>query len=115
MANQHVYTFAKWRVKEGQLLAVLDLLADLTAKSTAEEGNFLYKIHQSLSDANTLILLEGYKDEAALADHRNSEHFQTLVTGRIIPLLEEREIIVTMQLSTPVDAPPDSVGSVRSG
>lgn len=92
------YTFAKWRVKDGQLVAVLDLLADLTAKSTAEEGNLLYKIHQSTSDANTLILFEGYKDESALAAHRNSEHFQTLVTGEIIPLLEDREIVVTTQL-----------------
>jgi (4S)-4-hydroxy-5-phosphonooxypentane-2,3-dione isomerase len=53
MSQKPVYTFAKWRVKEGQLLALLDLLADLSAKSTAEEGNLLYKIHQSLSDANT--------------------------------------------------------------
>ena len=101
MAKKPVYTFAKWRVKEGQLLAVLDLLAALTAKSTAEEGNLLYKIHQSVLDANTLILFEGYKDDSALADHRNSEHFQTLVIGKIIPLLEDREIVVTMQLSTP--------------
>lgn len=98
MGKKPVYTFAKWRVKEGQLAAVLRLLADLTAKSTAEEGNLLYKIHQSLSDANTLILLEGYTDEAALAEHRNSEHFQTLVLGKIIPLLEDREIVVTTQL-----------------
>ena len=98
MSKKPVYTFAKWRVKEGQLVAVLDLLADLTAKSTAEDGNLVYKIHQSLSDANTLILLEGYKDESALAEHRNSEHFQTLVIGNIIPLLEDREVVVTTQL-----------------
>ena len=98
MSKKPVYTFAKWRVKEGQLVAVLDLLADLTEKSTAEEGNLLYKIHQSISDANTLILFEGYKDEAALAKHRNSEHFQTLVTGEIIPLLEDREVVVATQL-----------------
>ncbi len=98
MGKKPVYTFAKWRVKEGQLVAVLDLLADLTAKSTAEDGNLVYKIHQSLSDANTLILLEGYKDESALAEHRNSEHFQTLVIGKIIPLLEDREVVVTTQL-----------------
>ena len=98
MGKKPVYTFAKWRVKEGQLVAVLDLLADLTAKRTAEDGNLVYKIHQSLSDANTLILLEGYKDESALAEHRNSEHFQTLVIGKIIPLLEDREVVVTTQL-----------------
>lgn len=107
MANQPVYTFAKWRVKEGQLFAVLELLANLTAKSRTEEGNLIYQLHQSIADANTLILFEGYKDESALAAHRNSEHYQTLLLGKIIPFLENREIVVTTQLS----APPNSVGS----
>src|SRR5687767_6407913 len=98
MNNKTVYTFAKWRVKEGRLAAVLSLLVELVAKSTAEEGNLLYQIHQSNSDANTLILFEGYKDESALAEHRKSEHFQTLVIGKIIPLLEDREIVITTQL-----------------
>lgn len=98
MSEQAVYTFAKWRVKEGRLAAVLTLLAELTAESTAEEGNLLYKIHQSRADANTLVLYEGYKDEAALAQHRNSQHFQTLVIGKIVPLLEDREIVVTTEL-----------------
>ena len=97
MSTKPVYTFAKWRVKEGQLVTVLDLLAELTAKSTAEEGNLLYKIHQSISDANTLILFEGYRDESALAAHRDSEHFQSLVMGKIIPLLQEREIVATYE------------------
>ena len=97
MSTKPVYTFAKWRVKEGQLVTVLDLLAELTAKSTAEEGNLLYKIHQSISDANTLILFEGYRDESALAAHRNSEHFQSLVMVKIIPLLQDREIVATYE------------------
>jgi len=98
MSKEAVYTFAKWRVKEGRLSAVLSLLAELTAKSTAEKGNLVYKIHQSNSDANALVLYEGYKDESALAEHRESEHFQALVVGKIIPLLEDREIIITSQL-----------------
>ncbi len=98
MSEKPVYTFAKWRVKEGQLAAVLSLLGELTVKSTAEEGNLLYIIHQGNSDENTLILYEGYKDESALAEHRNSEHFQTLVMGKIVPLLENREIVITTQL-----------------
>jgi len=98
MDKKPVYTFAKWRVKEGQLAAVLGLLAELMARSTAEEGSLLYEVHQSNSDANTLILFEGYKDESALTKHRQSEHYQTLVSGKIIPLLEDREIVVTTQL-----------------
>lgn len=93
-----VYTFAKWRVKEGKLAEVLELLVDLSAQSSAEEGNLVYKIHQSNSDANMLILFEGYKDESALTAHRESEHFRTLVIEKIVPLLEEREIVVATQL-----------------
>jgi quinol monooxygenase YgiN len=102
MSEKTVYTFAKWRVKEGQLETVLSLLVELTAKSTSEEGNLFYEIHQSNSDTNTLILFEGYKDESALEEHRHSEYFQTLVVEEIIPLLEEREIVVATRLSLSV-------------
>jgi len=98
MSEKPVYTFARWQVKEGQLAAVFSLLEELAAKSTAEEGNLLYLIHQSNSDENTLILYEGYKDDSALAEHRNSEHFQTLVIGKIIPLLKDREIVLAARL-----------------
>ena len=101
MSKKPVYTFATWRVKEGQLAAVLNLLADLTAKSTAEEGNLVYEIHQSNVDANTLILFEGYKDESAFQEHRNTKHFQTLVIEKIVPLLEDREIVIATRLLPP--------------
>ena len=69
-----------------------------TASSAAEAGSLVYQIYQSKSDANTLILFEGYEDEAALTAHRNSEHFRTLVVGKIVPLLDGREIVITTQL-----------------
>lgn len=93
MSRKPVYTFAAWRVKEGEPADLLTLLTDLAAKSTAEEGNLLYQIHHSNSDPNTLILSEGYKDESELTAHGNSLHFQTLVVDTIIPLLEGREIL----------------------
>jgi len=99
MSQKPIHAFAKWQVKEGQLDTVLNLLTDVVKKSSQEKGNLFYKVHQSNSEANTLILFEGYKDEAALAEHRNSEHFQTVVVGQIVPLLEAREVIVTTQLA----------------
>ena len=102
MSNMPVFTFATWRVKEGQLSALLEILPELIAASTSEEGNVVYQIYQSTTDANTVILFESYRDESALAEHRNSEHFKTLVVGEIVPLLEERQIIVTSQLYPPV-------------
>lgn len=98
MSQQPVYTFAKWQVKEGQLGAVLNLLAEVARKSTGEKGNLFYKIHQSNSDANTLVLFEGYADAAAVEEHRNSTYFQEIVIGQIIPNLENREVILASQL-----------------
>lgn len=99
MEQKPVYVFAKWQVKEGKLDLVLKLLAEVAQKSTEEKGNLFYKVHQSNSDNNTLILFEGYTNEAAVEEHRNSEYFQNLVVGNIIPVLENREVILASQLN----------------
>lgn len=99
MNNKPIHLFAKWQVKEGHLDTVLILLKEVAQKSREEEGNLFYRVHQSSSDANTLVLFEGYNDEAAVAAHRNSEHFQTLVIGEIVPLLENREVVLTTELA----------------
>ena len=96
--SKAIYTFAKWRVQQGRLDGVLSAVAELAACSTAEPGNLVYKVHQSNSDANTLVLFEGYQDESALDEHRNSKHYRALVVEKIIPLLQDREIVVTTQL-----------------
>jgi len=96
MENQKsIHVFATWKVKEGQIENVLNLLRIVHDESVKENGNLFYKIHQSNSDANTLVLFEGYTNEAAIAEHRNSAHFQDVVLGRIVPLLQEREIVIT--------------------
>ena len=98
MNKQPIHVFAKWQVKEGHLNTVLNLIPEVVAKSTSEEGNLFYKIHQDNSNENILVLFEGYVDEAAVEQHRNSEHFQTIVIGKIIPLLEAREVVLTTPL-----------------
>ncbi|OXA79065.1 Quinol monooxygenase YgiN [Flavobacterium aquidurense] len=100
MENQNpVHVFATWKVKEGQIENVLHLLKTVHKESIKEDGNLFYKIHQSNSDRNTIVLFEGYKDESSIAEHRNSKHFQDLVLGKIVPLLENREIVLT----TPIE------------
>ena len=94
MSEQAIYVYAKWQVKEGKLDSVLQILKEVFKKSSEEEGNLFYKIHQNKSDQNTLILFEGYENESALELHRNSEHYQSLVVKQIIPLLENREVIL---------------------
>ncbi len=100
MKNQNpIHVFATWKVKEGQVDNVLNLLKTVHDESIKEEDNLFYKIHQGNSDTNTIILFEGYTNEKAIEDHRNSAYFQEIVLGKIVPLLDNREIILT----TPVD------------
>lgn len=99
MNTKPVYTFAKWQVKEGNLETILPLLAEVAKKSRAEKGNLLYKVHQSNTDVNTILLYEGYKDEAAVEEHRRSDYFQAIVIERIVPLLEKREVVLATELA----------------
>ena len=94
-----IYIFARWQVKEGQLPVVLSLLPDLVRGSRAEEGNISYKIYQSRTDANLLLLSEAYVNEAAFETHRGSTHFQDIVVKQIAPLLEKREVELTDELT----------------
>lgn len=98
MDQKTVYVHAKWQVKEGKLDAVLHLMKEAAEKSTQEEGNLFYKLHQSQSNEHTLILFEGYKDASSVDAHRNSEHFKNIVLEQVVPLLEDREVILMNQL-----------------
>lgn len=98
MNQQAITVFARWRVKEGQLDTVLSLVAEAARTSAAEEGNLAYQVHQSTTDPNTLILFEVYKNEAALNTHRQSGHFQRIVVGQIVPLLDDREVTLSTRV-----------------
>jgi len=98
MITQPIHAFAKWQVKDGQLSTVLKLLIEVVRESKKEDGNLFYEVNQSNSDPNILILFEGYVDEDALTEHRASAHFQHVVIAKIVPLLEDREVILTTAL-----------------
>jgi len=93
--QKKVHVFATWQVKEGHIDAVLNVLKVVREESIKENGNLFYTIQQSNTDTNTLILFEGYSNEAAVEEHRSTSHFQDLLLGQIIPLLASREIVLT--------------------
>lgn len=98
MASSPIHVFARWKIKKGKRQAVLNLLKEVSAQTILEKGNLFYTVHQSQTDANTLILFEGYADEAAQQAHIQSEHYKLLVVEQIVPLLEEREVTLATPL-----------------
>ncbi|MEL1263420.1 putative quinol monooxygenase [Pseudoxanthomonas putridarboris] len=85
---------AHWRTTEAALGDVLAHVAELRAASLAEPGCLGYDVFRAIDAPDTLLLLERYRDAAALESHRQSPHYAALVVGRIVPLLAERRVEV---------------------
>ncbi|HYG07676.1 MAG TPA: putative quinol monooxygenase [Stenotrophomonas sp.] len=90
--SQPVVVVAHWHVVESQVDTVLALLPELRQLTLAEAGCAGYEVLRSLDAPATLVLIERYRDEAAIAAHRASPHYQEIVAGRIAPLLASREV-----------------------
>jgi quinol monooxygenase YgiN len=80
------------------------LFARLTEASRAEPGCRMYQVHRSPEEPRQFFLYEQYVDEAALAAHRQSPHFDEYVQRGLFRIIESRtpRIWMTMDFSTPV-------------
>jgi quinol monooxygenase YgiN len=74
--------------KEDEAAGVMKQLAEATRQ---EPGCIYYIPVQSNEDPRDFMFYEQYRDEAALAEHGASEHFQRLAAGQLFGLLESRE------------------------
>ncbi|WP_373989568.1 putative quinol monooxygenase [Duganella sp. BuS-21] len=85
---------ARWQPADGKLGEVLAIIAEMRPKSLAEPGCLGYEVYRGVDLQHQLLLLEHYSDAAALEAHKQSEHYQSLVIGRAVPLLAERQVEV---------------------
>ena len=83
---------ARWYAKQGAGDEVADILPLIAEKSRTERGCLAYRPVRSITDGREFTLFEEYTDESALEHHRSSAHFRDLVLGKVVPLLEEREV-----------------------
>ncbi|HEY1269784.1 MAG TPA: putative quinol monooxygenase [Candidatus Binatia bacterium] len=63
--------------RAGELRALLD---GMVIASRAEPGNLQYDLWRDHADAGRFVLMELYKDEAAVAAHRASAHFKNYLS-----------------------------------
>jgi quinol monooxygenase YgiN len=90
-----IVVVARWETTDDALSEVLVHIAALRPRSLAEPGCLGYEVLQSIDQPNSLILIETYRDFAALDAHRDSVHYRELVIGRILPLLSDRAVAIT--------------------
>ena len=67
-------------------------LIALTEASRKEPGCANYVCHVLADDPSTILIYEQYRDEAAVAFHRNTAHFKEHVIGGLYQRMKERTI-----------------------
>ena len=87
-----IVVLARWQVADGAVEQVLALATELRTLSLTEPGCLGYEIFQSPAEPATLLLVERYRDSAAIQAHRQSAHYQSLAAGRILPQLVRRQV-----------------------
>jgi quinol monooxygenase YgiN len=92
IAFDPVTVVAHWQTTAENLDTVLSHLAALRSQSLAEPGCLGYEALQSADDANTVVIIERYRDKSALDSHLDSPHYQDLVVNRVRPLLVDRRV-----------------------
>lgn len=64
----------------------------LAAATRQEPGCVTYVPHHAEADPDTVVFYEQYRDEAALAAHRASDHFKTYCVGVLFQKMKERNL-----------------------
>ena len=82
------YTFTSRDADTAQSL--LRELRDLAVK---EPGVIQFEVGRSNDNPNVFALWEVYRDEAAVAAHRATEHFKRLVLNGVRPLAQQRNAV----------------------
>ena len=82
---------AFWEAKPGEVDALVGIIKKFLPQAQREPGVKAFQIHQSTTEPQKFFFYEVFKDEAAFAEHQQSEHFKTLIAGQAIPKLAKRE------------------------
>lgn len=69
-----------------------EILRNLAEASRKEPGCVTFVPHQLQEDPNTVVIYEQYRDDEALAAHRDSAHFKKYAVGGLYQKMKERSM-----------------------
>jgi quinol monooxygenase YgiN len=67
---------AKIPIKEGKVEEAIRAFKELMVKVAGEQGTLSYTMNRADSSPNTLVIMERYRDKAALDAHSSSDYFK---------------------------------------
>ena len=71
---------------------IKDAVRILTEESRREPGCVTYVPHHSEDEPDTIVIYEQYRDENALAAHRDSPHFKKYGVGGLLQKMKQRSM-----------------------
>lgn len=71
-----ISVIAKLPIKEGKVEEAIQVFKGLMVQVAKEEGTLSYTLNKSQSNPNTLVVMERYKDKAALDFHSSTPYFK---------------------------------------
>lgn len=74
-----ILLIAKNTVQKGKQQEFLALAKEMITKTRQEEGCIYYDLVADQNDEQVYFFIEKYQDEQAVAYHRNTTYFQTIV------------------------------------
>jgi quinol monooxygenase YgiN len=82
---------AFWEAKPSAVDEVVGILRKFLPQAQREAGVKAFQIHQSLTEPQKFFFYEVFRDEAAFAEHQQTEHFKTLIAGQALSKLDKHE------------------------
>ncbi len=71
-----ISVIAKIPIKEGKVEEAIQAFKELMVQVAEEEGTLMYTLNRDQSNPNTLVIMERYKDKAALDAHSSTPHLK---------------------------------------
>ncbi|WP_374991470.1 putative quinol monooxygenase [Bradyrhizobium sp. LHD-71] len=91
ISGQSFVIAAFWETHPGEEAVVANLLRSFLPQAQKEPGVRQFQIHQNTAKPREFFFYEVFANEAAFADHQQTEHFKTIIQGQALAKLAKRE------------------------
>lgn len=95
-----IAVIAKIPVKEGKMEEAIQAFKDLMVQVAGEEGTLSYTLNRIQASPDTLVVMERYKDKAALDAHSSSPYFKAFFASSRAFIGAKPEITVMEEIGS---------------
>lgn len=92
MSSKKVTLLVIYTVKAGKMPELMRIFPEMITYTRKEKGNLAIRPFSSATEENKFFIYEEFVNESALEAHRNTPYYSNIITKKVLPLLEHREV-----------------------